>query len=212
MTTMTQNTAAKLQAIQPPRSGFQPIPTRIRDTRDGQIPPLVVQPAAAEEKAMVEQSLAELGTKLAEIHRIAAEAYLSQGSYGQALPHLESAATFAPTEVEFRLQLGFVRYVTGDDVGAIDAYNAVIAQEPNNGEAWYSLGMVQFGQNQFAGAEQCFRRAGEIHPDDAQVWNNRGVCLWQMSRLSEACKCFEQALRIDSNDADAKFNLAQINC
>jgi len=212
MTTMTKNPAAKLPAIQPPRSGFQPIPTRIRDTRDGQIPPLVVQPAAAEEKAMVEQSLAELGTKLAEIHRIAAEAYLSQGNYGQALPHLESAATFASTETEYRLQLGFVRYVTGDDVGAIDAYNAVIAQEPTNGEAWYSLGMVQFGQNQFAGAEECFRRAGEIHPDDAQVWNNRGVCLWQMSRLTEACKCFEQALRIDPNDTDAKFNLAQVNC
>ncbi|MBM3974351.1 MAG: tetratricopeptide repeat protein [Planctomycetes bacterium] len=212
MTTMTHNPAAKLPAIQPPRSGFQPIPTRIHDTRGGQISPLGVQPAAAEDKAMVEQSLAELGTKLAEIHRIAAEAYLSQGSYSQALPHLDAAATLAPTDAEFRLQLGFVRYVTGDDAGAIDAYNAVITQEPNNSEAWYSLGMVQFGQGEFAGAEQCFGRAAEIHPDDAQAWNNRGVCLWQMSRLTEARTCFEQALRSDANDADAKFNLAQVNC
>lgn len=212
MTTMTQTPAGKLQAIQTPRSGFQPIPTRIRDTRDGQIPPLVVEPASGAEKAQVAQSLAELGSKLAEIHRIAAEAYLSQGCYGQALPHLESAATFAPTDLEYRLQLGFVRYVTGDDVGAIDAYNTVLAQESGNGEAWYSLGMVQFGQGEFPGAEECFRRAGEIHPDDAQVWNNRGVCLWQMSRLTEAQKCFARALQIDPNDADAKFNLAQVNC
>lgn len=210
MTTMTNAPATKTPASLPPRSGFQPIPTRIRDVRDGQVPPLVVERAADAEKSQVRESLAELGVKLAEIHRVAAEAYLSQGSYEQALPHLESAATFGPGEPEYRLQLGFVRYVTGDDVGAIDAYNAVIAADATNGEAWYSLGMVLFGQEQHSGAEDCFRRAAEIHPKDAQVWNNRGVCLWRMSRLTEARKCFEQALQLDPQDGDARYNLAAI--
>ena len=86
----------------------------------------------------------------------------------------------------------------------------MIAQEPTNGEAWYSLGMVQFGQNQFAGAEECFRRAGEIHPDDAQVWNNRGVCLWKLNRIADARACFQKALTNDPTDADAQFNLKSI--
>lgn len=187
--------------------GFQPIPTRIRDLRTA-VPPLVVQPAAQAQQAAVAQALGELGTRLAEIHRTAAEAWLTQGLYEQALPHLEAAAAFAPTEPEYQNQLGFVRYVTGDDVGAVTAFNAVLAADAANTEAWFNLGMVLFGQSQFAEADSCFLRSIEQDPADAQTWNNRGVCLWQLERRDEARACFQRALQIDPGDQDARFNLA----
>ena len=191
----------------PPSAGFPTIPTRIRDVRDAQVPPLVVEPVAEADKAAVRQSLAELGTKLAEIHRTAAEAYLSQGLYEQSLPHLEAAATFAAGETEYHMQLGFVRYVTGDDAGAINSFNTVLNAERGNAEGWFNLGMVLFGQEQFAGAEECFRHACEIEAGDAQTWNNRGVCLWKLDRIDDARECFRSALQLDPNDADAQFNL-----
>lgn len=209
MTTMTKNPSPTTSA-NPQRSGFQTIPTRIRDVRDAQVPPLVVTPIAEQQKAAVRQSLAELGSKLAEIHRTAAEAYLSQGLYDQSLPHLEAAATFGPGEAEYQLQLGFVRYVTGDDVGAINAFNTVLATDSGNAEAWFNLGMVLFGQSQHPEAEDCFRRVCELQGNDSQVWNNRGVCLWQMQRKNDAKSCFQKALQIDPNDEDARFNLASI--
>lgn len=207
MTTMTKNPAPTPSAI-PQRSGFQTIPTRIRDVRDSQVPPLVVTPIAEQDKALIRQSLGELGSKLAEIHRTAAEAYLSQALYDQALPHLTSAATFAPTETEYQLQLGFVRYLTGDDAGAIASFNAVLALDGNCAEAWFNLGMVLFGQGQFAEAEDCFRRSTDIQPNDAQTWNNRGVCLWKTNRSADAKLCFQKALQIDPTDQDAVFNLS----
>jgi tetratricopeptide (TPR) repeat protein len=210
MTTITKNPASTIQATTPPRSGFQPIPTRIRDTRDAQVPPLVVEPVAEQEKAAIRQNLSELGLKLAEIHRTAAEAYLSQGCYEPALPHLEAAATFSPSETEYQLQLGFVRYLTGDDVGAINSFNAVLANDGNHAEAWFNLGMVLFGQTQHAEAEDCFRRACELHPIDAQTWNNRGVCLWKMNRIADARTCFQKALQIDPTDVDASYNLTNV--
>lgn len=210
MTTMTKNQAPTITTANPPRSGFQPIPTRIRDVRDTQVPPLVVQPIAEQNKTAIRQSLSELGLKLAEIHRTAAEAYLSQGSYEESLPHLEAAATFSPGESEYQMQLGFVRYVTGDDVGAINAFNTVLATDATNGEGWFNLGMVLFGQAQHAEAEDCFRRAGEIAPADAQTWNNRGVCLWKLNRIADARTCFQKALQIDPSDADATYNLTNI--
>jgi Flp pilus assembly protein TadD len=193
------------------RSGFQPIPTRIRDIRDAQaVPPLVVEPQAQQQQAIVEQSLAELGGRMAEIHRTAAEAYLSHGSYDKAMPHLECAAMLAPGESEYQHQLGFVRYLAGDDLGAINAFNSVLAKDATNGEAWFNLGMVLFGQSQFAEAESCFAHALEQNPADAQTWNNRGVCLWRLSRSAEARQCFQRALQIDPSDADARFNLTNI--
>jgi Flp pilus assembly protein TadD len=210
MTTITKNPTSTTPSITTPRSGFTPIPTRIRDTRDAQVPPLVVTPVAEQQKTAIRQSLSELGLKLAEIHRTAAEAYLSQGCYEQSLPHLEAAATFSPGEAEYQLQLGFVRYVTGDDVGAINAFNTVLATDGTHAEAWFNLGMVLFGQSQFVEAEDCFRRTCDIQPNDAQTWNNRGVCLWKQNRIADARICFQKALQIDPTDADAAYNLTNM--
>ncbi|MBX3462684.1 MAG: tetratricopeptide repeat protein [Planctomycetes bacterium] len=206
MTTTTKNQGPSTSAI-PQRQGFQPIPTRIRDPRDTQVPPLVVEPMNEQDRTAIRQSLGELSTKLAEIHRTTAEAYLSQTLYEEALPHIEAAATFAPGEAEYQMQLGFVRYVTGDDAGAINAFNAALALDGRNAEGWFNLGMVLFGQSHFAEAEDCFRRAGEIVPDDAQTWNNRGVCLWRLQRIGDAKACFQNALQLDPADQDAAFNL-----
>ena len=190
--------------------GFQSIPTRIRDVRDAQVPPLVVEPVTEQDKAAICDSLSELGIKLAEIHRTAAEAYLSQGMYEQSLPHLQAAATFSPGEVEYQMQLGFVHYVTGDDIAAINAFNTVIGVEESNAEAWFNLGMVVFGQEQFSEAEYCFRRSCEIDGSDAQTWNNRGVCLFRLERNDDARVCFQKAIEIDPNDSDAQFNLQKM--
>ena len=63
--------------------------------------------------AAIRQSLLELGLKLAEIHRTAAEAYLSQSCYDQALPHLEAAATFSPAEMPRLLPTYFAYLIFG---------------------------------------------------------------------------------------------------
>jgi Tfp pilus assembly protein PilF len=210
MTFTTKTQSPTIPAGSTNRPAFQPIPTRIRDVRDANVPPLVVEPADQQRKAAVEQSLAELSSKLAEIHRTAAEAYLSQASYEKALPHLIAAVTLSPGEIEYQHQLGFVRYVTGDDHGAIESFNAVLANDATNGDAWFNLGMVLFGQNQFGEAEACFTRSIEQNNTDAQTWNNRGVCLWRLGRQADARASFQRALQIDPSDADARFNLSNI--
>lgn len=209
MTTI-QHDPTTTSSNEQPESGFQSIPTRIRDTRDGEVPPLVVEPASDQDKQAICDGLTELSTKLAEIHRTAAEAYLSQGLYEQSLPHLEAAATFSPSDLDYHMQLGFVQYVTGDDVAAIKSFNKVIGDDENHAEAWFNLGMVVFGQEQYTEAEFCFRRACELEAADAQTWNNRGVCLWKLERADEARTCFQNALQLDPNDEDAQYNLQHL--
>lgn len=210
MTTMTQSKVPTIPSASSPRAGFPTIPTRIRDTRDAQVPPLVVEPVSEQNKAAMRQSLGELGSKLAEIHRTAAEAWLSQSCYTEALPHLEAAATFSAGDADYQQQLGYVRYLVGDDVGAINAFNNVLASDSKNSEAWFNLGMVLFGQEQFTEAEDCFRHTCELQPDDSQTWNNRGVCLWKMNRANDARACFQRALQIDPSDADAQHNMSSL--
>ncbi len=184
---------------------FNPSPTRITE-----LPPLIIDRSESAVKTQVTESLRDLSTSLAEIHRTAAEAYLSQGMQAEAIPHLEAAVTFAPTVIEYQNQLGFVCYLIGDDKGAIESFQTVLATNPNHPDALFNLGMVMIGKDQLAEAEECFRRSLEVNGNDPQVWNNRGVCLQRLARIAEARACFERALQIDPNDADAKFNLEQM--
>lgn len=206
-----------MQTTQPPMtknnpvpsltSGFGPVPTRI-----GSRPPLVVtnDSAADTMKQHVTETLHEFATKIAIAHRSAAEAYLSQDLYKEAIPHLEAAVRFAPDDLEHVNQLGFVRYVAGDDQGAIAAFTTVLTRQPNNGDALFNLGMVLFGQSEFARAEECFSRACDARPSDAEAWNNRGVCAHRMGNVKDAAICFRHALTLNPNDQDAMANLQSL--
>lgn len=207
---MTKNQGPTIPSAVPPRPGIRSIPTRIRELREPLLPPLVIEPAAGQKQLAVREALSEICGQVAEIHRTVAEAYLAEGQYERALPHLEAAVTFGPLEQEVQMQLGFVRYVMGNDSGAIDAFNAVLVADGNCCEAWFNLGMVLFSQSQYTEAEDCFRRSSEIEPEDAQTWNNRGVCLWKMHRIADAQVCFLKALELDPNQADAAFNLGNV--
>jgi Flp pilus assembly protein TadD len=204
---MTKNQGPTIPSAIPQRPAIRNIPTRIHALREPLVPPLVIEPAAGPEKVAVREALGELDGKVVEIHRSVAEAYLAEGQYERALPHLEAAVTFGSAQHDLQMQLGFARYVTGNDAGAIDAFNAVLIAEGDNCDAWFNLGMVLFGQCQYTEAEDCFRRSSEIEPEDAQTWNNRGVCLWKMQRIADATVCFLKALELDPNEADAAFNL-----
>jgi Flp pilus assembly protein TadD len=187
-------------------SGFAPIPTRI-----GDVPPLVVdQESNTEVQQRVVSMLHELGEKVAHVHRAAAEAYLSQGLYREALPHLEAAVQFAPEQTEHVNQLGFVRYIAGDDAGALQSFKRVLERSAGNPDALFNMGMVLFGQSDHVRAEDCFRRSLEARPNDAEAWNNRGVCMHKLSRPAEAVACFKRALELEPENADAKANLADV--
>lgn len=188
--------------VQPVEVGFTPIPTRIKDT-----PPLVVDTTESATKKQVVEHLSDLSLRLAQIHRTSAEGYLSQGMYAESLPHLDAAATFAPANAEYHNQLGFVRYVLGDDAGAINAFRKALELQPNNADGWFNLGMVQYGQSRFAEAEESFRRSLEQQPNNPETWNNRGVTLHRLGRSNDSRACFQRALQLDPSNADAKANL-----
>jgi len=185
-------------------SGFGPVPTRIAAR-----PPLVVatDTTSAAIRQQVVEMLNEFAAKIAVAHRSAAEAYLSQDLYKEALPHLEASVTFAPEDMEFLNQLGFVRYICGDDTGAITAFTGVLERCPHSADALFNLGMVLFGKSEFARAEECFARACDQKPDDAEAWNNRGVCSHRLGRTADAVTCFRRTLALNPRDPDAAANL-----
>lgn len=182
-------------------SGFPQVPTRITDENSSSEAPTVIPE--------VVERLSTLETRLGTIHRLCSEAYVSQGKLEEALVHQSMAARMEPDQIEYRNQLGYLRYLTGDD-GAAEDFGFVIERDPNNAEGHFNLAMIRFGQGDFLTARTHFAKAAEARPDDPEVWNNLGVALFQTGEPAEARRCFERALAIDPENEDARVNLSEI--
>ena len=189
-------------------SGFDPIPTRIKD-----VPPLIIRPDDQATQQVQEQiggTLDDLGVKLAAIHSTAAEGWLSQGNYEKALVHMAAAVSIVPTNTSYLHQYGVICYLTGEDDRAIECFTSLLKAEPTNADTLFNLGMVLFGKERFAEAEDCFRRSLDTDPNHAECWNNRGVCMFKLGRVDEGRECFEKALSLEPQNQDALFNLDKL--
>ena len=154
--------------------------------------------------------LQELETWTANVHRVAAETYLTQSMYAEAIVHLEAACRFDAGNAEYHNELGTLRYMTGDDEGALVCFDAAREIDRNNGIANFNRGMVLFGQGRLREAEEAFAQATLSDDRNAENWNNLGVTRFQQGKKEEARACFLKALQCDPKNEDARANLGQL--
>ena len=184
---------------------FPAIPTRIQD-----VPELIVEKADPQIEEEIVENLTNLGQRLGTIHLTAAEAYLSQSRYAEAVPHIEAAVGMDPSDVDNLNQLGYVRYLAGDDKGAILALERVLDIDSVNSDALFNIGMISFGLEDLETAEEAFRACSQQDADNPEVWNNFGVTLFKRGKGAEARTCFQQSLAIDPENEDALYNLQSV--
>jgi Flp pilus assembly protein TadD len=154
--------------------------------------------------------LQDLETWTANVHRVAAETYLTQSMYAEAIVHLEAACRFDADNAEYHNELGTLRYMTGDDEGALVCFDVAREIDRNNPATNFNRGMVLFGQGRQREAEECFAQATLADDRNAENWNNLGVVRFQLGKQEEARACFLKALQCDPQNADARANLSQL--
>lgn len=91
---------------------------------------------------------------------------------------------------------------------AIDAYERVLASNPNHVDALINLGMLSYDGGDLEKAVACFRRAVGLEDDNAVARFNLGSVLEEMGELEEARQHLRLAVRLDVKYADAHYNLA----
>jgi tetratricopeptide (TPR) repeat protein len=91
---------------------------------------------------------------------------------------------------------------------AVDAYERVLASNPNHVDALINLGMLSYDGGDLEKAVACFRRAVGLEDDNAVARFNLGSVLEEMGELEEARQHLRLAVRLDVKYADAHYNLA----
>ena len=95
-----------------------------------------------------------------------------------------------------------------DEVAAIRAYEAIIAEDPSHIDARINLGRLLHEAGRYERAERAYRDALETCGDDAVLYFNLAVLLDERSRVRESMQAYEAALRVDPEMADAHYNLS----
>jgi len=135
---------------------------------------------------------------------------LVNGSLTSAVDLLQQASTEAsPTPLRSSVwrNLGLALRRSGDNDGALSAFQEAIDLNQRDGDAWYSLGNTLMAMSQYAEAIQAFQIVRKLRPEWSKAANNEGAAWMATGRASEAEACFSEAVRLDPEAGQAWGNL-----
>ncbi|MEN8140870.1 MAG: tetratricopeptide repeat protein [Thermodesulfobacteriota bacterium] len=95
---------------------------------------------------------------------------------------------------------------TGDAEKTIALLNQVLAQEPQNYEAWVRLGNIHFDRGQHHQAIEAYEKALAINDGSADVWTDLGVMYRRHGQPGKAISSFDEASRRDPKHLTSLFN------
>lgn len=108
------------------------------------------------------------------------------------------------------LELALAAQNAGQMDKAINAYIAVLDQQPANPDAWHYLGLCQRSQKQWKLAIDSIRKSLEINPDNASALNSMGATLCAVGRFEEAEQYLQKAISQKNDSVEAHRNLGLI--
>ncbi len=88
------------------------------------------------------------------------------------------------------------------------AYAGVVAEKPQDAQAWFEYGVTLAKLDDHRAALPAFEQAVAHRPGFGSAWNDRGVSLIALGRGVEAREAFERATTLEPRSASATANLA----
>jgi tetratricopeptide (TPR) repeat protein len=116
--------------------------------------------------------------------------------------------TPAPPAAEESFAKGVQLHQAGDILGAIEAYQDALRQEPQRIDARSNLGAAFVRLGRYEEAVREYRRALEIDPRHAGVRFNLALALYKSALVPDAARELEQVLTIDPRHTAALLLLA----
>jgi Tfp pilus assembly protein PilF len=139
-----------------------------------------------------------------------AQAYMLQGRYADAEPHLRAAILLAPNRFEHHNNLANVLLRTGKMDEADHEANAALALAPDNRSVANTMGVVLLRQGSYAKAMTQFDRAIQLGTDPLRVapaLNDAGASLASRGQPQEAEPLIRRAVALNPALVQARRNL-----
>jgi protein O-GlcNAc transferase len=118
-----------------------------------------------------------------------------------------AGAAVAPAMLDKAVQQGLALHQRGRLQEAADAYNWVLAVDPEHAEANHLLGLALHQAGRHEDAARLIAKASRRVPGNAVYHANLGVVLKVLNRVEEAAQSYERSLRLDPKQGPVQSNL-----
>ncbi|MGK7926633.1 MAG: tetratricopeptide repeat protein, partial [Spirulina sp.] len=103
-------------------------------------------------------------------------------------------------DLETRLAEGRDRCDRGDFQGALEIFQAVSTEAPDDAEVWYLCGLAYFRLEQYEDCIEYCDRSLEIKPEYPLALARRGMAYQKLEQEERAKEDFQQAISIESQN------------
>jgi Flp pilus assembly protein TadD len=114
-----------------------------------------------------------------------------QRDHGRAQQHFEDALALAADSPQVLNNLGYSRYLSGNQRGAIAAFQEAIKTDPSYKRAWRNLALVYARQRNYEKALDALSKVQDI----PKAYNDVGYVAMVGGRLDDAESFFDEAMR-----------------
>jgi len=90
------------------------------------------------------------------------------------------------------------------------SFKQVIANKPDDPEAYYNLGTLELRRNSLQEARQYLEQTVKLKPNYPEAWNNLGMIAGRQGRMDEAIQNFQQSLLLKPTYTTALLNLGNL--
>jgi tetratricopeptide (TPR) repeat protein len=133
-----------------------------------------------------------------------------EGNLEAAARAYDRATALAPKSVSLWVDLGYLRYASGDQVKAIEAADLALSLDPNNVRALEFRGLIVRDQYGLAAALPWLEAALVQAPDDRSVLREYAATLGDLGRTREMLGITRRLLRRDARNARGLLLLAEL--
>lgn len=112
---------------------------------------------------------------------------LSKGKFDEAAKNFESASA-GKNEIDAVYRLAVSKYNQKDYPGAIDAYQKVIENDPQNAPAYNGLGNLYRDEKNYQVAQDYYEKAVKASGNYVIAYSNWAIMLMDMGKINEAKK------------------------
>jgi tetratricopeptide (TPR) repeat protein len=153
------------------------------------------------------QRALRLGLDTVSVHLELGNVYLAQQEFSRAQDEYLRCLEIQPDNPLAAFDLGLVLRQTGDFVGAIEAFELSLKNDPKFRLPVLELAVLYLKINR---PDDTLRVLGKVPASDPTGLSLVGAAHLQLNNLDEARKFLESALRKDRSLKDARLNLAQV--
>lgn len=111
------------------------------------------------------------------------------------------------TVLDSALAAGYQLHAAGSFAEAENTYRGVLADRPDDAEAWHLLGLTKVAQDDGQAAVRALQKAVELKPEEARYHNNLGHVFRSLGRLSDARRELSKAVELRPIFPGAYYNL-----